>query len=101
MVAASVPYVPTAALALLQRDTLAFESAVSYDGGVDGTDVLERVVADAASFLRPGGALLLELGGEQGEALVPVLEAHGYVALASLVDEDGDQRGIEATLGRR
>ena len=35
-----VPYVPTSALPLLQRDTFAFESTLSYDGGLDGTDIL-------------------------------------------------------------
>lgn len=99
VVVASVPYVPTPALALLQRDTLAFESARSYDGGTDGTDVLRRAVAGAAAFLRPGGALLLELGGEQAELLGPALASHGFVAAVALVDEDGDQRGVEAVLG--
>ena len=32
-----VPYVPTPALALLPRDTFAFESPLSYDGGREGT----------------------------------------------------------------
>ena len=34
----------------------------------DGADVLRRVVTDAPGFLRPGGAVLLELGGDQAEA---------------------------------
>src|SRR2546423_138739 len=58
-----VPYVPTPALALLQRDTFAFESALAYDGGHDGTDILRRVLRDSPRFLRRGGALLLELRG--------------------------------------
>ena len=62
-----VPYVPTPDLPLLQRDTLTFESTLSYDGGQDGTALLRRVVADSPRFLRRGGALLLELGGEQAE----------------------------------
>jgi len=37
LVVAVAPYVPTSALALLQRDTLTFESPLSYDGGPDGT----------------------------------------------------------------
>ena len=64
-----VPYVPTPDLPLLQRDTLTFESTLSYDGGEDGTALLRRVVADSPRFLRHGGALLLELGGEQADAL--------------------------------
>ena len=93
-----VPYVPTDALSLLQRDTLAFETTRSYDGGPDGTDVLRSVLRDSIRFLRPGGALLLELGGGQADALEDDLARLGYSEPLVLVDEDGDVRGIEATV---
>jgi len=97
VVVAVVPYVPTPALAVLPRDTLAFESPLAYDGGRDGTDVLRRVVAESPRFLRPGGALLLELGGDQPDLLRDDLDRLGYVDLTVLADEEGDLRGIEAT----
>jgi release factor glutamine methyltransferase len=96
-----VPYVPASALPLLQRDTFAFESPLSYDGGHDGTDILRRVLTDSPRFLRRGGALLLELGGEQADVLDDDLARLGYVDISVLVDEDGDVRGIEATLGEQ
>src|SRR6202023_2365659 len=98
VVVAVVPYVPTADLPLLQRDTFAFESTLAYDGGPDGTPILRRVLTDAPRFLRPWGALLLELGGEQAGSLRHDLARLGYVNVSVLVDEDGDVRGIEATL---
>jgi release factor glutamine methyltransferase len=94
-----VPYVPTPDLPLLQRDTLTFESALSYDGGEDGTALLRRVVAGSPRFLRRGGALLLELGGHQADALRDDLARLRYVDVDVLRDEEGDVRGIEATLG--
>jgi release factor glutamine methyltransferase len=93
-----VPYVPTLDLALLQRDTLTFESTLSYDGGEDGTALLRRVVADSPRFLRRGGALLLELGGNQADALREDLAREGYIDVKVVRDEEGDVRGIEATL---
>jgi release factor glutamine methyltransferase len=95
-----VPYVPTPALPFLQRDTFAFESPLAYDGGRDGTEVLRRVLRDAPRFLRLGGALLLELGGEQAGVLGDALARLGYLDVSVLVDEDGDVRGTEATLGQ-
>jgi release factor glutamine methyltransferase len=92
-----VPYVPTPALSLLPRDTLDFESPLSYDGGSDGGDYLRRAVTESARFIRDGGALLLELGGEQADALHSPLAAVGYRDVVVLFDEDGDVRGIEAT----
>jgi release factor glutamine methyltransferase len=92
-----VPYVPTPELGLLQRDTFTFETALSYDGGDDGTTHLRRVIAGAPRFLRPGGALLLELGAGQPEHLQEDLIRHGFTDVTVLRDEDGDVRGIEAT----
>jgi release factor glutamine methyltransferase len=96
-----VPYVPTPDLPLLQRDTLTFESPLSYDGGDHGLDLLRRAIAGAVAFLRPGGALRLELGAGQAEALTGDLARSGYGDVAVLRDEEGDVRGIEATLTSR
>ncbi len=98
VVVAVVPYVPTPELRVLPRDTLLFEDASHYDGGPDGTDVLRRVVVAAPRYLRSGGALLLELGGDQAVALEPVLERAGYGSVQTWSDADGDLRGVEATL---
>jgi release factor glutamine methyltransferase len=99
VVVAVVPYVPTPELALLQRDTFTFEGTLSYDGGIDGTDVLQRVLVEATGFLRRGGALLLELGGDQAELIAADLDRLGYADVEVMFDEDGDVRGVEATLG--
>jgi release factor glutamine methyltransferase len=95
-----VPYVPTPDLPLLQRDTLAFESTLSYDGGPDGTAILRRVLTESPRFVRAHGALLLELGADQPEALAEDLDRLGYANVTVLHDEDGDVRGIEATVSR-
>jgi release factor glutamine methyltransferase len=92
-----VPYVPTRSMELLPRDTFKFESATSYDGGEEGVDVLRRVVRRSPVFLRPGGALLLELGGDEAQLLGGELASHGFLDFEVLVDDDGDIRGIEAT----
>jgi release factor glutamine methyltransferase len=96
-----VPYVPTSELSLLQRDTFAFESRRSYDGGRDGTTILRRVLTESPRFLRRGGALLLELGGSQHDLLADDLARLGFGDVTALIDDEGDLRGMEATLGTR
>ena len=91
------PYVPTAMMALLPRDTFTFETTLSYDGGEDGTDVLRRIVNTSPRFLRRGGALLLELGGEEANVLESELARCGFTVVTTLLDKDGDVRGVEAT----
>jgi release factor glutamine methyltransferase len=95
-----VPYVPTRSLALLPRDTLVFESTLSYDGGDDGVHILRRVVRESGRFLRPGGALLIELGGDEIELLQNDLAGQHFTDVDTLFDEDGDIRGLEATFNK-
>jgi release factor glutamine methyltransferase len=92
------PYVPTPELPLLQRDTFTFEGTLAYDGGTDGTRVLRRVLEEGPLWLRSGGTLLLELGGDQADLLAGDLARLGYLDVTVLADEDGDARGIEAML---
>jgi release factor glutamine methyltransferase len=101
VVVAVVPYVPTGALHLLPRDTFAFESSQHYDGGPDGTALLGRVVAEALRYLRPGGALVLELGGDQAGAVAAAMKGAGYAGIDVWSDAEGDVRGIEGTSATR
>jgi release factor glutamine methyltransferase len=93
-----LPYVPTTALAWLPRDTLDYEPRRAHDGGDDGTDILRRAVRQSPRYLRPGGAILLELGADEADLLADDLARRHFTAVEVLVDEDGDVRGIEATL---
>jgi release factor glutamine methyltransferase len=95
-----VPYVPTRSLALLPRDTLVFESTLSYDGGEDGVQILRRVVRESGRFLRPGGTLLIELGGDEIELLQDELVGQHFTEVDTLFDDDGDVRGLEATFNK-
>jgi release factor glutamine methyltransferase len=106
VVIAVVPYVPSEEFAYLPRDVREFEPFLALDGGPGGTRVLEQAVWAGARLLRPGGTLLLELGGEQDEALRQMLNAAGFGALQRHEDDEGDLRGIEvrfegSTAGRR
>jgi release factor glutamine methyltransferase len=98
VVIAVVPYVPSEELAYLPRDVREFEPLVALDGGPGGTRVLEQTVWAGACLLRSGGTLLLEVGGEQDEALREVVGAAGFGALRRHEDDEGDLRGVEARL---
>ncbi|MCU1487765.1 MAG: methyltransferase [Actinomycetia bacterium] len=93
VVTAVAPYVPTPALALLPADVQRHEPRLALDGGDDGLDLVRRVVDAAVRLLRPGGALLLELGGEQDRQL----DLSAFRSVEPWWDEDGDLRGVAAT----
>ena len=97
LVTAVPPYVPTGELRTLAADVRRWEPRAAIDGGPDGLDTARRIVATAARVLRPGGWLVIELGGEQDELLAPDLDAHGFDAVEPWYDADGDLRGLAAS----
>ena len=94
------PYVPTEELHLLPRDALAFEPHGALDGGPGGTAILEQVVRLAPRWLRPGGTLLVEIGGDQAHALAGTLDVSGLSVVEIHRDAEGDDRALEAVLPR-
>ena len=96
-----LPYVPTDALQLLPRDVVAFEPRLALDGGEKGIRLLAEAVRRSVRWLRPGGWLLLELGGEQLDPVGRLMDAVGFGALGVIDDDDGDLRGICGRLGQR
>ena len=96
VVTAVVPYVPTDELPFLPRDVVAHEPRRALDGGSDGTAVLVRAGNAAARWLKPGGSVLLELGGDQPEEMPRSLTALGFSEIRIHPDDEGQARAIEA-----
>jgi release factor glutamine methyltransferase len=76
---ANVPYVPSAAVALMPPEARDHEPRVALDGGPDGLDVLRRVAAEARDWLAPGGHVLLEAGVDQVPAALDALTDGGLI----------------------
>jgi release factor glutamine methyltransferase len=88
---ANLPYVPSAEVDAakaaasirelaprdLSRLAIAAEPRLALDGGVDGLELIRRVIAELPRLLRPGGVALLEFGDGQGDAVVRLAEGLG------------------------
>jgi release factor glutamine methyltransferase len=94
---ANVPYVPTAAVALMPPEARDYEPRVALDGGADGLDVFRRVAAEARDWLAPGGHVLMETGVDQVRAAEDALVEGGLTP--STVHDD--ELGATVVIGRR
>ena len=56
-------------LAKLQKEVRAHEPMLALDGGEDGLDFYRRIAAEYDGYLAEGGALMLEVGAGQAEAV--------------------------------
>ncbi|OQR62118.1 SAM-dependent methyltransferase [Streptomyces maremycinicus] len=97
ILAANVPYVPSGEVPLLPAEARDHEPLTALDGGGDGLDVLRRVVAQAPSWLAPGGCLLVETSARQAPAAV---EAFTRGGLTVRLAED-EERYAHVVLGTR
>lgn len=72
------------------------EPHLALDGGVEGLEVYKRLLAQAPARLQTGGALLLEIGAWQGQALVALARATFPDAQVALYrDLAGHDRVVE------
>lgn len=98
MIVSNPPYIRESDTHL---DALRYEPPVALIGGEDGLDALRTVVSLAPRHLRPGGALLVEHGFDQQEAVVSLFEAAGFSMLHVLRDLSGNPRMVAGKMGER
>jgi release factor glutamine methyltransferase len=68
LIVANPPYVAADEWPTLPRHICEHEPRLALDGGADGLDVVRRLLEQSPACLRPGGALLVEIGAAQGNA---------------------------------
>ncbi len=96
LIASNPPYIADGDPHLGEGD-LRFEPASALSSGADGLDAIRSIVGNAPAHLAPGGWLLLEHGWGQGEAIRALLQAAGFVEVATERDLEGRDR---VTLGK-
>ena len=89
------PYVKTGELSTLQTEVRDFEPRLALDGGPDGLDVFDRIIAGADNFLEDEGYLILEIGEDQESEARTRIEALGCYKLNPTIR---DAKGLSRVL---
>ena len=96
MIVSNPPYIESEACAELQPEVMR-EPRLALDGGTDGLDFYRRLAAEAQTCLNAGGCLLMEVGDQQAERVVALLEeTGGYRDMAIHQDLYGKNRCVTA-----
>jgi len=98
LIVSNPPYIPTQAIALLDKAVQDFDPHVALDGGPDGLDAYRAFLPQAPHWLSKdvGSALVLEIGHDQGEAVQKLAHA-SFASVLCHQDLSGNDRVILAT----
>lgn len=77
LIIANLPYIPAEDIASLSPE-VRHDPSSALDGGADGLDLIRRLIETAPGRLAPGGALLLEIGLGQADAVNALLSARKF-----------------------
>ncbi len=90
------PYIATNVIADLERGVRDFDPNLALDGGADGLVAYSNIIGGAYAGLRDRGHLILEIGYDQGEAVVNLCQEAGFRSVELYEDMGGQPRMIEA-----
>lgn len=95
VIVSNPPYVTRSALAGLQPEIVRHEPRLALDGGPDGLNSYRAIIGTAGSHLAPDGALLLEIGSDQREAVQRMAAQTGsYGEIQCVADYAGRDRVV-------
>ncbi len=86
LIASNPPYIPSAEIAGLAPEVRDFDPRQALDGGPDGLDHYRGLAAQAGTFLRPGGKVMLEFGDGQSDSIRRLLEDQKW-AIDQIVED--------------
>ncbi len=90
LIVSNPPYIASAEIATLDPEVRDFDPRSALDGGADGLDFYRRLAAEAKSFLKPAGKIMLEFGDGQADAIKSIFENEKWIVEA--VRDDYSQR---------
>jgi len=95
LIVANPPYIGAAEA--LPDEVRSWEPAEALVSGPTGLEAIEVIVAGARRWLRPGGALVVEIGAGQAADARRLAEAAGFAAVDVRPDPAGRPRALRAT----
>ena len=100
LIVSNPPYVTQAEYEVLQPEVRAFEPETALVGGGDGLAVIRELIGVAATALRPGGRLLMEIGYGQAEMVGQLVRANERLELRQIMNDlQGIPRAVVAARG--
>ena len=97
LIVSNPPYIPSRDIKNLSKDIINYEPLTALDGGIDGLDLIKKVIYKSNHLLKRKGMLALEVGHNQYRRVLSILRYNGYRAISKECDYNRNVRCIIST----
>ncbi|MFC1814881.1 peptide chain release factor N(5)-glutamine methyltransferase [Thermodesulfobacteriota bacterium] len=95
IIVSNPPYIKTGVIAGLQPEIYLYEPCMALDGGEDGLGSIRNIIADAHAYLDKKGWLFLEMGHDQKDDVLKIIDDCGhYTQVFTKKDYSGYDRVV-------
>ena len=97
LIVSNPPYIPSKDIKNLSKDIVNFEPRVALDGGLDGVDLIKKVIYKSNNLLKKNGLLALEIGFNQYQKVSSILRSCRFREITKEYDYNRNVRCIIST----
>ena len=97
LIVSNPPYIPSKDIKKLSKDIINYEPRVALDGGVDGLDLIKKVIYKSSKLLKRNGLFSLEIGYRQYQKVSILLRQQGFREMSKEYDCNCNVRCIIST----
>ena len=97
LIVSNPPYIPSKDIKNLSKDIINYEPLVALNGGLDGLDLIRKVIYKSKSLLKRNGVLAIEIGFNQYLKVSSLLKQYGFREMSRQCDYNHNVRCIIST----
>ena len=97
LIVSNPPYIPSKDIKNLSKDIINYEPKTALDGGLDGLDLIKKVIYKSSHLLKRNGLLAIEIGFNQYERVSSILRRYRFREISKECDYKRNVRCIIST----
>ena len=97
LIVSNPPYIPQKDIKNLSKDIINYEPLIALNGGLDGLDLIKKVIYKSTNLLKRSGLLAIEIGHYQYQKVSGILKQHGFRVIDKEYDCNRNVRCIIST----